>query len=348
MQKKGHEIFVSLRKDNTFENRFKFLARENLLFLSPKNSLDVISAIKISKILRKNRLDIVHAHLARDYLSASIAARLNPSTKLIITRHVMFPISKFYSPLLSNVSKAIAVSNAVESNLQKIFSEEKIAQISNGVNLNKWIEVDKKNLSSDFRNKNNIPLHAKLVGTIGELKKLKGQEDFIKAASKISAKFPDTFFIIVGEDNSKNEAFKKSLQKMASNLGLKDKMYFINWVDETASLLSAIDIFVSPSHSESFGLAILDAMASGKAIVAAATDGAKELLTDEKDKTLSPIGEPNKLADNIISLLKDKALLENLGKLNQKRAFNKFSLERMIKQTEEIYYQDKNSAHFTK
>ena len=106
------------------------------------------------------------------------------------------------------------------------------------------------------------------------------------AANEIVKRFPETHFTIVGTDNSFKKDFRRELKRLVKVFGLEDKFLFLDWVEDTAPLLAAMDIFVSASHSESFGLAILEAMASGKAIVATETEGAKELIESEKSGKL--------------------------------------------------------------
>ena len=334
---KGHEVFVALRKENEFEERLEFLPVENRLHVSLRNALDVLSARKIARFLRENKIDIVHAHLARDYPPASMAVRLYPDSKLIITRHVLFPMKGLHKLVLKNVSKAIAVSSAVESNLEKTFPKEKIIRVPNGVDMKKWADIDNEKLSAEYRFENDIPFDSVVIGAIGELKKLKGHEDFVDAAVQIAPKFPDVYFLVAGQDNSPEESFKQALTTMVREAGLEEKFRFIDWVEDVVPLLSATDIFVSPSHSESFGLAILEAMASGTAIVSTATAGAKELVNDGDIRVLSPIQDPVKLAENICGLLENDMLRANLGERNQHLAKENFSLEKMIEETESIY-----------
>jgi len=335
--KKEHEVFVALRKENEFEDRLEFLPAENRLHVSLRNALDVLSARKIAKFLREKEIDIVHAHLARDYPPASMAVRLYPSSKLIITRHVLFPMKSLHKLVLRNVSKAIAVSSAVESNLEKTFPKEDVVKIPNGVDTKKWAGIDKEKLSAEFRFENDIPKKARVISTIGELIKLKGQESFVSAAAQISEKFPNAYFIVVGKDYSPEEKFRQALTTLVREANLEKKFCFIDWVEDLVPLLSATEIFVSPSYSESFGLAILEAMASGTAVVSTATAGAKELINDGDIRVLSPIKNPVKLAENICGLLENDMLRENLGEQNQLRANDNFSVEKMIETTESIY-----------
>ena len=118
---------------------------------------------------------------------------------------------------------------------------------------------------------------------------------------------------------------------------LEEKFLWLDWVEETAPLLAALDVFVSASHTESFGLAILEAMNAGCAVVSTETEGAKELL-DEKTGKLVPVKDAVALAGAIGEFLEDENLRITLGENSQKKARAEFSLEKMINQTVELYF----------
>lgn len=334
---RGHEVFIALRPTNEWQDRFDFLPENNFLHVSLRNSFGVLSAQKIAEFIDENKIEIVHAHLGRDYIPSSLACRIAKNAKFVLTRHVLFPMKPFYRFALGNLSRAIAVSYTVEENLSKIFHKEKIAMISNGIAVDNWANTDYAKLREEFRSAHNIPFGAELIGTVGELKILKGQRDFILAAQEIAKKRPNAYFTVVGRDNSFKQEFRRELKRLVKVFELENRFIFLDWVEEAASLFAALDVFVSASHSESFGLAILEAMISGKAIVASETDGAKELLEDDYSGKLVPMFEPAKLAEAVSELLEDENLRITLGQNAQAIASSKFSLERMIVETENIY-----------
>jgi glycosyltransferase involved in cell wall biosynthesis len=337
LQIRGHEVFLAVPEDSPVLEKLEKFSDENVLRVKIKNSADIFAAQKIEKFIRQNRIEIVHAHAAKDYLPVSLAVRFAPPAKLILTRHVLFSMRRSQKFALGNVAIIIAVSSAVEANLEKTFPKEKIVKIPNGIEIEKWADADKEMLFREFRFLHNIPFDAQLVGTVGELKRLKGQQDFVLAANEIAKKSGDAHFVIVGKDNSYKKDFRRELKRLVKVFGLEDKFLFLDWIEDTAPLLSALDIFVSPSHSESFGLAILEAMACGKAIVATTTEGAKELIEDGKSGKLAAIKEPLEIARAIQEFLSDKKMRETFGKNAQTIAREKFSLQKMIEQTEKVY-----------
>lgn len=337
LQKCGHEIFLAVSDNSPILEKLENFPPENILQVKIKNSADVLAAAKIAKFIRQKKIEIVHAHIAKDYLPASVAIRFAKQAKLVLTRHVLFSMKRTQKFALSNVSKVIAVSSGVAASLEKTFPKEKIVKVPNGIETGKWTNADKEKLFREFRFLHDIPFDVPLVGTVGELKRLKGQQDFIFAANEIAKKFPEVRFISVGADNSFKKDFRRELKRLVKIFNLDEKFLFLNWVEDTAPLLSAIDIFVSASHSESFGLAILEAMASGKAIVATETEGAKELIENEKSGKFVQVKEPLKLAEKIDEFLSDEKMRETFGANAQKKAGENFSLEKMIERTEKVY-----------
>ncbi len=335
LQDRGHDVFAAVRPTNEWESRLDFLPPENFLRVSIRNSFGIFSAKRMADFVRRNEIDIVHAHVARDYIPASLACVLAKRARFVLTRHVLFPLKPFNKFALKNLTKAIAVSSAVEAGLRRVFPAEKIAIIPNGIDIGQSPGTGAEQLGREFRLLHNIPPDVKIVGTIGELIPLKGQRDLILAAQEIAKNHNDVYFVIVGTDNSLDQKFRRDLKRLVKVFGLEKRFLWLDWVDDTAPLFAAMDIFVSPSHSESFGLAILEAMARGKAVAATETEGAKELLRDKE--LLVPVNDPVKLGDKVSEFLSDTERRLSSGDRLRKLAEENFSLQRMISATEQLY-----------
>ncbi len=335
LTERGHEVFVALRPTNEWQERLDFLAPERFFYVSIRNSFGMFSAKKIGRFIEREKIDIVHAHVARDYLAASVASRTVAGVKLVLTRHVVFPMKSFHRFALRNVDAAIAVSPAVRGQLEKVFSADKVRLVPNGIVMNGSDGDERAKLGSDFRELHGIPANAPLVVTLGELRLLKGQRDFVLAAHEIVKRIPDCRFVVAGKDNSMDKKFRRELKRLVKVLGHEDRFLWLDWLDDIEPLLAAADVFVSPSHSESFGLAILDAMAAGTPVVATATDGAKQLIADAK--ALVPIKDPVALAATVCSYLQDENARLELGERQKAEAAAKFGLNRMVDATEAIY-----------
>ncbi len=335
LQSRGHDVFAALRPTSQWQGRLDFLPPERLLRVSIRNSIGVFSAIKMAEFAREHDIDVIHAHVARDYIPASIACMAARDARFVLTRHVMFPLKPFNRFALKNLSMAIGVSEAVGGELRRIFPYDKVRVIPNGLDTQAMDAEETARLRSEFRSMHSIPGDAQVVGTLGELKELKGQREFVLAAAEIVKKIPNCRFVIVGLDNTMDKRFRRDLKRLAQVSGIDDRILWLDWLEDTAPFYAAIDVFVSPSHSESFGLAILEAMGNGKAIVSTSTDGAKQLLND--CGALVGVNDVVGMADAIARTLTDPELLAASGRSARRVASENYSLDRMIIATEQLY-----------
>jgi len=330
---RGHDVFVALRPTNEWQDRLDFIPPENFLYVSIRNSFGMFSAKRIGRFIEKAEIDLVHAHVARDYLAASVAVRTVKNTKLVLTRHVVFPMKPFHRFALRNVDAAIAVSTRVREQLEKIFPPAKVCLIPNGIAIGTTSIADRSGV--EFRRFHNIPEGAELVVTLGELKLLKGQRDFVLAANEVKKRRPNAHFVIAGKDNSIDKHFRRELKRLVRVLGHEESFVWLDWLDDISPLLAAADIFVSPSHSESFGLAILEAMAAERPVVASETDGAIGLIADRN--ALVPIKDPIALAAKICWYLENSDARSDLAKQLRAAAHQRYGLNQMVDATESLY-----------
>lgn len=334
LSRRGHEVFVALRPSCEWQDRLAFVPPERFLHVSIRNSFGMFSARRIANFAEKNEIDIIHAHVARDYIAASIAAR-SANARLVLTRHVLFPMKSFHRFALRNVDAAIAVSSSVRDQLERVFPPDKVHVIANGVDLAATSEGDRSSWGREFREFHSIPMDCPVVSTLGELKVMKGQRDFVLAASEVVKRQPDCRFVVAGVDNTIDKSFRRELKRLARVLGMEPNFIWLDWLSDTRPLLAASDLFVSPSHSESFGLAILDAMIASLPVVATMTGGAIELIPDAK--ALVPIKDPLSLADTILWYLEHPDDRGQLAMDLHVAATERFSLKKMVDATEGLY-----------
>ena len=332
---RGHDVYLALRPTNKWQSRVDYLSDDRIFHVSIRNSFGVFSAKRIGDFAKEHEIDIIHAHVARDYIPASIASIASKRSKFVLTRHVMFPLKPFNRFALKNLSRAIGVSPAVCEQLATLFPKEKVTSVPNGIDIVTRDENTCREMRVRFRKFHAIPHDAPLIGTVGQLIPLKGQRELVLAAGEVIKAIPNARFVIVGEENSASKNFRRELRRLASVLGIEDSIIWLDWADDLPMLFSALDIYVSPSHSESFGIATLEAMAAGVAVVATRTDGSKELLRNPE--LMVPFGDPLALANRLIELVKDEDLRHSIADELQKRASENYSLSSMVERIETVY-----------
>jgi glycosyltransferase involved in cell wall biosynthesis len=277
--------------------------------------------------------------MARDYPLAAYAVRQNKDSRLIVTRHVLFRLNRLHRITLSGAARIIAVSEAVASQLRSdgVAAPEKISVVLNGIDTTRFEEARRMFNREEFLCSWNLTDHSLLVGTVGELTPLKGQAEFLQAAVQVLKQQPNAYFLIAGIDHSKGNKNRTVLEHLTEDLNLTERVRLVGWLEDLAQLYCALDVFVSASHTESFGLAIAEAMASGAAVVATETEGAKEIIQPGETGLLVPIRDVDKLAEAVLELLDNKDRRIRLGRAAQQSVGAQFAIERMIDETEEIY-----------
>ena len=336
LHERGQEIYAAVRARAALIEHLR-VPKERIVTLTLRDGLDVPSAQALERYVRKHQIDVVHAHMERDYPLAAYAARRN--AKFIATRHLLFPLSPLNSQALASAHRVIAVSNATARYLraQRIVSEDRIAVVHNGVDLHRFARALNGFDRAEFLRRKGLPPDCVLVGSIGELRKLKRHDDFIQAAAIVAQQFPDAYFVLAGVEPTKSGEVRKQLEELVTQFRFKDRFHFLGWLDDAEQWLGAMDVFVSASETESFGLAIAEAMAAETAVVATKTDGAQEVLEDQKTGLLIEIGNIAQLAVAVSSLIIQPRRQKQLAARAKESVAAKFSLQRMVDEIQRLY-----------
>ena len=331
LDERGHFLYVAVRPHSPLPQYLR-LPPDRILTLPLRNALDVPSAHALQRFVQNKRIEIVHAHMGRDYPLASYAARRNSQTKFIATRHVLFQLNRLHRHTLARATRVISVSNAVARELRAsgVVSEKQIAVIPNGIDVARFNRARAQFDRVQFLRGLGLPGDCLLVGSVGELRTLKRHDDFIRAAAIVASRFPETQFVLAGVDTSASGEVRKQLEVLVDELGLRERFHFLGWLDDAEKLLCAMDVFVSASETESFGLAIVEAMAAETAVVATATEGAQEIIEDQNTGLLVPIGAVDRIAGSVIDLLSDAEKRRGIATQSAQSAATKFSLARMV------------------
>jgi glycosyltransferase involved in cell wall biosynthesis len=336
---RGHEVFVAVPENSPLRAELSALPAENIFSLRLRNALDVKSGRALARLAREYEIEILHAHMARDYPLAALAMRANRRTKFVITRHVLFPLSRIHKLTLARVSRVIAVSGAVARSLQAqgIFPAKNIVTIPNGIDLSRFKITKREQARGELCERLGGSSAKYLVGTVGELRPLKGLEDFLRAAAIVAKEMDDVDFVIAGRDATRAGEHRVRLERLSEELGLRGRVHFTGWLADVAPLLRELDIFISPSHTEAFGLSIVEAMASGLSVIATRTEGAQEIIEDGVNGLLVAVGDSEQMATATLALVKDEARRRELGARARKSVQSRFSLERMASAVEQVY-----------
>jgi glycosyltransferase involved in cell wall biosynthesis len=207
--------------------------------------------------------------------------------------------------------------------------QEKIVVIPNGINLQHF---SRKSIKTAFKKKFNLKENVVLF--VGAIRKEKGLLDLLHATPSIIKEFPQTSFVLIGKD----WGFKKYLQQEGKRLGIEDHIHFLGVVSTSLlrEALSTCDLLVNPSAYESFGMSLLEAMASGKPTVATNVGGIPYIVRNGITGLIVKYGDPDDLADAIKKLLGNRKLLNKMG-VNGMHIAQRYDWEEIVSQIEQLY-----------
>jgi glycosyltransferase involved in cell wall biosynthesis len=178
-----------------------------------------------------------------------------------------------------------------------------------------------------------------LVGMVARLARGKGHATLLHAARSLCSARPDAAVIIAGEALfGLDQDYPSELRRLAASLGLADRVQFAGGALDAADVISALDIAVHvPDGPESYGLAVVEGMACGTAVIAGDSGAVREVVVPGETALLVPTGEPEALATALLALHDDPARRERLGEAGAAAACEQFDMRKTARRLEKIY-----------
>ncbi|WP_254085175.1 glycosyltransferase [Dawidia cretensis] len=297
----------------------------------------VLKARALARYIRQHKIELVHAHLPWAGIVARLAGKMT-SVPVIYTEHNKQERYHVATRLM-NLStmnlqgRIIAVSQDVEESIRKHKRHLKtpLMTILNGVNTERF--VPHATGGAEVRAQLGIPADSPVIGTIAVFRFQKRLDVWLEVAAKILKDAPQTHFVLVGDGPLRPQLEEKRLQ-----LGLEKNVHFAGVQTEVRPYLAAFDLYMMSSIFEGLPIALLEAMASGCAIVSTDAGGIKEVIRQEEDGLLCSVDEPMKLVSFAQILLRDVPRRQRLAAQGRKRIEESFSMETMVAALEEVYH----------
>ncbi|MEO8377326.1 MAG: glycosyltransferase [Candidatus Sumerlaeota bacterium] len=292
------------------------------------------SILALRRILRAERIAVAHSFLFWQNVILALAACGLRSVKAVITGRRSMGNYKdarsHYQPMenLANLLTSHIVCNSEEVKRDALRREKfirgKISVIANGVDGGRF---------HGNRHSQTDPFNTLTVGTVGNLKREKRHDIFLRAFSQVAAQFFSTRALIAGGDHGQ----QSMLTNLASDLFISDRVEFMGAVEADSSLYHAFDIFVLTSDEEGMPNVLLEAMACGCAIVTTNVGGVSRLVKHEEHALIVPIRDANAVANAVIRLIESPEFRECLGRNAANRARSYFTTQVMARNYMKLY-----------
>jgi len=179
----------------------------------------------------------------------------------------------------------------------------------------------------EIRSRFGIPLDAPLLGTVANLFPRKGYEVMLRALPDILAASPEAHYLIVGSGGA---AYERTLRALVTSLGVEGRVHFAGFQESVYLCLAALDVYVHPALMEGFGIAVVEAMAMSKPVVATSTGGLPEIVREGETGLLVPPGDSEGLERAVSALLRDPPRRQALGQAGRARVESCFTADAMM------------------
>lgn len=320
--------------DSAFKKRNRVISMLLLLSRSLKILPSLINYGKeFKQILKEMQPDLIHSNGIKTHLLTIFAKPQNVP--------LIWHIHDFYGsrPLMAKIlgwssvraQLGIAISQSVAEDAKIILPKLSTVVMYNAIDI-------------DYFSPQDSPSHSPLrVGLVATFARWKGQDIFLEAIAQLIQKYPDlnaTFYIVGGPiyKTQGSQFSQQELEEQASNLGISDKVNFLGFQQNIVEIYHWLDIVVHAStQPEPFGLAIIEAMACGKAVIVSQAGGASELFTPNKDAVGVPSGDSSALANAIADLVNSPEKRQYLSEEARQTAVQRFNHQRLGQQLIDIY-----------
>jgi len=302
--------------------------------------LHTFSTLKTALLVKKGQYDVIHTQASKDlWLLVPALKIINSKIPLILTKQVgSFIIKKdfLHKWIYKRVTYALAISMMIKKNLMDTcpLNNEKILLLPNGIDTKKFSPgiAHREKIRNEF----GIMGNEILIGMLARFSPGKGHEDFLLASKLLNQKYNNLKFLVVGEASRGEDDYAERIKKLAADYKLNN-VIFAGYRSDTPDVLSAMDIFVFPSHSEAFGIALVEAMAMAKPSVCSNSDGILDIAVDEETSFLFENRNGEDLFRKIELLILSPEKRIEFGKAARKRAIENFDLEVLTDKVIEIY-----------
>jgi len=354
LKKKGYEVDLisgpttgpegSLEREIGKAGAGLIVIRELVREINPLH--DMACFLKLVFVFRKKRYDIVHTHSAKAGILGRIAAKIACRKTLVIHTVHGPSFHEFQSPL-RNIAyiaaekiaaiftdRFICVGGVMKEKYLKagIGREEQYSIVYSGFDIQPYLDADRSR--DDRRRALGIRENEKVIGMVGRLFPLKGQEYLMESFAGVVKEYPAARLLIVGDG-----ILRADLEKFARENNIFQKVIFTGLVppSEIPGFISAMDILVHTSLREGLPKAVAQGFAGGRVVVAFDVDGARELVVNDRTGYLVPPKNTSMLKEKILFLLKNPGISYKMGEDGRRVVENLFPVQKMVDSIERIY-----------
>lgn len=297
-------------------------------------------AWRLSRLIGRRKIDLVHCDWSRDLFTLVPALALHRRVPLVLHKHVGVLAGKrlwVHYALYRRVDHVIAISDVIHGNFIAMhpIDPRKVVTIHNGIDPGRFRPDPA--TRARLRAELGYADDDLVVGIVGRVTPSKGHREFLGMAARLAVTHPRARFLVVGEATRGEEDEGRAILDGIATAGLAERVKVTGFRPDVPDLLAAMDVFAFPSHNEAFGLALIEAMATGLPTVSADCDGVLDIVEEGNTGLMVPPRDGERLALATARLLDDDGLRARMGAAGRARVLAHFTAERMAQDLERLY-----------
>jgi glycosyltransferase involved in cell wall biosynthesis len=322
-----------------FAPGFRHRSREEILRQARATAAFPFELLALVAYVKRHGIRIIHStDRPRDAVYSVVLGKLTGAKSIV---HVHVAWSEGYSaPAKWGVRSADAVFSISRFVTGTVVAtgtpRERVYTVLNGIDLARW---DPAIDGREVRRELGVPEGAPLLASVSRLFRGKGQTELVKAFARARKDVPDAWLAIVGGDALEvhGSSFTAELKALARELGVADRVLFTGERSDVPRIMAACDVFTMPSQEEPFGLVFLEAMAMRRPVISLNDGGTPEVVDHGRSGLLSPHGDIEGLAANLVTLARDPELRRRMGEYGRARVLEAFTAQRMARDAADAY-----------
>jgi len=307
---------------------------------------DLVALARMVQLVRRLTPDVVHTHMAKAGTIGRLAARICGVPLVVHTYHghvfhsyfgaaktrVFLTIERALGLLIDRI---IVVGDGQRDEIAGYGAAPpgKLESIRLGLELAPLLHAEA--ARGRLRQELGIDASTPLVGIVARLVPIKAHEAFFDAAVRIREALPRVEFLVVGDGER-----RQALETLVQRRGLSRAVRFLGWRRDMLNVYADLDVVALTSRNEGSPVALIEALAAGRPVVATAVGGVPEVVINGDTGVTVPVADPRTLAGAVLTLLADRPLAERLGAAGRRHVYPRYDSSRLVDDVRDLYLRE--------
>jgi len=301
--------------------------------INMRGEWDIVAAVRLAHRMCRGRYQVVHGHTSHSHAMLGLASwMLLRRPKRVVARRVDFRIDRHWLSKMKYqiwADRFIAVSEAVKQIMvDGGVRPDNVSVVNSSVDLSRFQNVEVGDLRTEF----GLPADAILIVDAAMLVEHKAQKYLVAAMPEVLEAFPNAYCLLVGDGE-----LRPQLERQAAKLDQIGRVIFAGFREDPLRFIKGADVSVMSSQEDGMGNSVQETLAMRRPLVATNAGGIPEMAIDGVNAIVVERKDPHALAQGIVRMLRDPELAARLGEGGRRIIEEKFTTDRMVERTLEVY-----------